>query len=76
VYRCYDAVRARGRQRSGGLPSLEFPSKPHLRREAQDFIRACLTPNRDHRPDVAALCKHPYLAMPWKAAASAAAAGE
>jgi tousled-like kinase len=34
---------------------------PRVSDEAKDFIRACLTWDQRHRPDVLQLCQHPYL---------------
>ena len=34
---------------------------PKVSEEAKDFIRACLTWDQRHRPDVFQLCQHPYL---------------
>jgi tousled-like kinase len=41
--------------------SVDFPVKPAVSEEAKDFIRTCLTHSQVDRPDVLALCKHPYL---------------
>jgi len=38
-----------------------FPEKPPVSEGAKDFIRACLQHEQRHRPDVRALCGHPYL---------------
>ena len=48
---------------------VEFPSDtgtnsakvPRVSDEANDVIRACLSPNQQFRPDVATLCQMPYL---------------
>ena len=43
---------------------VEFPpsdKSPKVSEEAKDLIRACLTHNKEHRPDVNALCMHSYL---------------
>lgn len=34
---------------------------PKVSEEAKDFIRTCLAHDQAHRPDVHALCQHPYL---------------
>ena len=39
---------------------------PKVSEEAKDFIRACLTWDQKHRPDVFQLCQHPYLRPPTK----------
>ena len=38
-----------------------FPEKPAVSDEAKEFIRACLQHDQRNRPDVRALCAHPYL---------------
>ena len=40
---------------------VDFPQKPKVSAEAKAFIEACLTHQQSERPDVLALCKHPYL---------------
>ena len=43
---------------------VEFPNDskaPKVSDEAKDFIRACLTHDKQHRPDVLQLCGHPYV---------------
>eukprot|EP00606_Chrysophyceae_sp_TOSAG23-5_P001187 GSChrysophyteH2.ASY1.ANO1.127.1 assembled CDS len=43
---------------------VDFPpvdKGPKVSNEAKDLIRACLTHNKEHRPDVHALCMHTYL---------------
>ena len=43
---------------------VDFPPAdkgPKVSNEAKDLIRACLTHNKEHRPDVHALCMHTYL---------------
>eukprot|EP01039_Chlorochromonas_danica_P003020 gene3024-3295_t len=43
---------------------VEFPSDPKapkVSEEAKDLIRACLTRDQRLRPDVMAVCQHPYL---------------
>jgi tousled-like kinase len=47
---------------------LTFPpdaprDAPHVSDEAKAFIRRCLAPNPDERPDVLALCEEPYLTL-------------
>ena len=39
--------------------TLDFPGK--VSTEAQAFLRKCLAPRRDDRPDVQALLDDPYL---------------
>ena len=39
---------------------------PKVSDEAKEFIRACLTWDQKHRPDVMQLCQHPYLRPPAK----------
>jgi len=41
--------------------SVEFPAKPHIPQDAKDFIKMCLTPNVDGRPDVITLSKAEFL---------------
>lgn len=36
-------------------------SIPKVSDEAKEFIRACLERDQTYRPDVHALCQHPYL---------------
>jgi tousled-like kinase len=38
-----------------------FPPRPAVSAEAKDFIRQCLTYDKDARPDVLTLCAHPYI---------------
>jgi tousled-like kinase len=40
---------------------VDFPAKPLVSAEAKSFMRACLTPNQDERPDIKALLLHPYM---------------
>ena len=42
---------------------VTFPEKPKMAvsDEAKEFIRACLTYDASERPDVLALCDHPFL---------------
>jgi tousled-like kinase len=39
---------------------------PKVSDEGKDFIKACLTWDQKHRPDVFQLCQHPYLRPPAK----------
>ena len=39
---------------------VEFPAKPAVSERAKTFIRTCLTYSQDLRPDMVALCEHPY----------------
>lgn len=48
-----------------GGPNSVWPS-PKVSEEAKDFIRACLTWDQRHRPDILSLCQHPYLKPPQK----------
>ena len=48
---------------------VDFPSDsntPRVSDGARDFIRACLTHNKDLRPDVKSLCMHNYLSSKTK----------
>jgi len=46
---------------------VEFPTNgPKVSDEAMEFIKACLTHSKDHRPDVHALCMHTYLSAKTK----------
>jgi tousled-like kinase len=40
---------------------VDFPAKPLVSAEAKSFMRACLMPNQDERPDIKALLSHPYM---------------
>jgi tousled-like kinase len=49
---------------------VDFPSDPKapkITEEAKDFIRACLTHDKNHRPDVLQMCMHPYVSAKVKA---------
>jgi len=46
---------------------VEYPTNgPKVSDEAKEFIKACLTHSKDHRPDVHALCMHSYLSAKTK----------
>eukprot|EP00605_Chrysophyceae_sp_TOSAG23-4_P000997 GSChrysophyteH1.ASY1.ANO1.1098.1 assembled CDS len=45
---------------------VDFPTGIKVSEEAKDFIRACLTHNKEHRPDVHALTMHSYLSAKTK----------
>jgi len=46
---------------------VEYPvNGPKVSDEAKEFIKACLTHSKDHRPDVHALCMHSYLSAKTK----------
>jgi len=40
---------------------VDFPAKPVVSEPAKDFIRRCLTPSQQLRPDIETLCMDPYL---------------
>ena len=40
---------------------VHFPAKPSISEGAKSFIRACLTYDQMHRPNVSQLCDHQYL---------------
>ena len=44
-----------------GQRELAFPAAPKVSAEVKAFIKKCLTPRQEHRPDVRALCEEPYL---------------
>lgn len=41
--------------------TLTFPTTPKVSNEAKEFIRRCLTPRQEERPDVYAISQDPYL---------------
>jgi tousled-like kinase len=41
--------------------TVAFPSRPLVSDPAKDFIRRCLTPSQDLRPDIETLCQDPYV---------------
>ena len=49
-----------------GATRVEFPVKVRVSDKAKNFIRACLTYDVSERPDVLALCRHPYIAKARK----------
>ena len=51
-----------------GARVLAFPAAPKTSPEAKAFIRRCLTPNQDARPDVVTLCADPWLRVKLGAA--------
>ena len=49
---------------------VDFPNDskaPKVTDEAKEFIRACLTHDKNHRPDVLQMCMHPYVSAKSKA---------
>ena len=40
--------------------TVRFPAKPNVSDDAKDFLRACLCPTQQDRPDVRDLCNHTY----------------
>ena len=40
---------------------VTFPDHPLVSEKGKEFIRACLTYEQSLRPNIAALCEHPYL---------------
>jgi len=54
---------------TGSRGEIVFPSlpKPHnVSAEAKSFIRKCLSPKQEARPDVFSLCSEPYLRLKLK----------
>eukprot|EP00744_Colponema_vietnamica_P031769 GILI01050810.1.p1 GENE.GILI01050810.1~~GILI01050810.1.p1 ORF type:complete len:232 (+),score=29.62 GILI01050810.1:71-697(+) len=41
--------------------TVQFPSKPSVSNECKEFIRRCLCPRQEERPDVLTICADPYL---------------
>jgi len=41
--------------------TVEFPARTGISKEAKEFIRRCLQPRQDNRPEVLAICNDEYL---------------
>eukprot|EP01134_Creolimax_fragrantissima_P004906 CFRG4906T1 len=41
---------------------VRFPPRPAVSSDTKDFIKLCLSYNKESRPDVLTICRHPYLA--------------
>lgn len=46
-----------------GAREVAFPAAPKVTPEAKAFIKKCLAPKQEHRPDVLAICQDGYLRM-------------